>query len=626
MKKLVGITIFIIYFSALSYGQSAQNVETKIKQVTVYLQGAQIQRDQKVSFPSGKSIVKFTSLSPYIDEKSIQVKAAGNFTILSVNRHLNYLNENKKEEKEHGWNVKIKELQEEVKKQEAQLSVLNEEILFLKQNMNIKGSNSTLTVGQLQEAAKFYRQRMSDIKQEELATQSKINALNTEINRISRSITDLYNDDELPRGEIWVNIDAKNAGSADFELFYLVSNASWFPSYDVRVNSISEPVNLVYKANVQQKTGEDWNNVKISFSTSDPKKSAVAPKLKPYYLNYNLAPPRYDNTDIGTVSGVVTGGDGEALPGVNVVVKGTTVGTVSDINGRYSLTLPNNAKTLVFSSVGYKTIEQPITQSAINLTMAEDISELQEMVVVGYGSRNKKEITGAVSSVNLPKQEKIRIRGLSTLPVEIEERETTTNVEFTVTNPYTIPADGKNLTIEMQHYAMPANYEYYSVPKITPDAFLLAYVPEWEKYNLLAGEAQLYYENTFMGKSVLDVSNAGDTLQLSLGVDKGLVINRELATNYTSRQFLGSKKEEERSWLIKVKNNKKQPVSLRLFDQVPVSGLEEIEVEIEETSGGKHNETNGEITWNINLDPGEQKELTLHYLVKYPKSRTLRIE
>ena len=626
MKKLIFIPMVIFCLSEFVMGQSEQKVETKIKQVTVYLQGAQINRVQKVSFTNGKSIVKFINLSPFIDEKSIQIKAAGNFTILSVNRYLNYLNENNKEEQEHHWNVKIKELENEVKKQEAQLSVLNEEIIFLKQNSNIKGDNSTLTVGQLQEATKYYRERMSEIKQEELSTQSKINDLNAEINRISRSITDLYNDDELPRGEIWVNIDAKTVGSADFELFYLVSNASWFPSYDIRVNSIEEPVNLVYKANVQQRTGENWNNVKISFSTSDPKKSAVAPKLKPYFLNYNLAPPTYEDNELGTVSGVVTGSDGEPLPGVNVVVKGTTVGTVSDINGRYSLTLPNNAKTLVFSSVGFITADRPINQSTINLAMAEDISQLQELVVVGYGSRNKKEITGAVSSVNEPKQQQVRIRELSTLPVEIEERETTTNIEFTVANPYTIPADGKNLTIEMQHFAMPANYEYYAVPKITPDAFLLAYVPEWEKYNLLAGEAQLYFENTFMGKSVLDVSNAGDTLQLSLGVDKGIVINRDQETNYTSRQFLGNKKEEERSWLIKVKNNKKQPVSLRLLDQVPVSGLEEIEVEIEKISGGKHNETNGEIVWNLNLDPGQQKELTLHYLVKYPKSRNLRIE
>lgn len=627
MKKFICFSIALATFSNFSLGQSEQKIETTIKEVTVYLQGAQIKREEVIKFQSGKTTLKFTNLSPYIEEKSIQLKAAGDFTILSVNRHLNYLNEVKrKDQEEDSWNVKIKALEKDLKIQETKMFVLQEEIKFLKQNINIKGDN-TLSVNQLKEAANFYRERLSGIKQEELNTQSKINSLSSEISQINRTISNLYNDNELPNGEVWVNIDAKTAGSSAFELYYLVNNASWFPSYDVRVNSISEPVNLIYKANVQQKTEQDWKNVKISFSTSDPKKSAVAPELKPYYLNYNLSPPNYDNNKIGSVSGVVTDSNGEPLPGVNVLVKNSTVGTVSDINGRYSLTLPNNASTLVYSYVGYATNEVEINGPTMNISLIEDVQQLNEVVVIGYGEKRKRNISGSIRDNESDRMKKeIKVRGLSTLPVATEERETATNIEFSVSNPYTIPSDGKNLTIEMQHYEVPANYEYYAVPKITPDAFLLAYVPDWEKYNLLAGEAQIYFENTFMGKSILDVSNVGDTLQLSLGVDKGLVINRMQKTNYTSSQFLSSKKEEARSWLIKIKNNKNQIINLRLLDQVPVSEFQEIEVDVEEKSNGKINVTNGEVVWNLNMAPGEQKEIKLHYQVKYPKYRNLRIE
>ncbi len=622
MLRIINFIIAFSIISTFTFGQNEQKAETKIKEVTVYLQGAQIKREKIINFPSGKTTLKFTNLSPYIDEKSIQLKAVGDFTILSVNRHLNYLNEDRIKDQEHSWSVKIKELEEKVKKFEAKMSVLQEEIVFLKNNMSIKGEN-TLSVSQLKEAVNFYRDRLTDIKQEELNTQSKINSLNVEISQINRTISNLFKDDELPSGEIWVNIDAKTAGSSSFDLYYLVNNASWFPSYDVRVNSILEPVNLVYKANIQQKTEQDWNNVKISFSTSDPKKSAVAPELKPYYLNYYLAPPKYDNIKLGSVAGVITDLNGEPLPGVNVIVKGSTVGTVSDVNGHYSLTLPNNASTLVYSFVGFQTKEVEVKGPIMNISLNEDIRQLNEVVVTGYGIERNKSISKNESS---KKMSGIKIRGMSTIPVATEEKETTTNIAFSVANPYTIPSDGKNLTIEMQHYSIPAKYEYYAVPKIAPHAFLLAYVPDWEKYNLLAGEAQLYFENTFMGKSVLDVSSAGDTLQLSLGVDNGLVINRKLETNYTSSQFLSSKKEEERIWLIKIKNNKKQLVDLRLLDQVPVSVLQEIEVDVEEKSGGRINENNGEVVWNLKIDPGTQKEVKLHYLVKYPKSRSLRIE
>jgi TonB-linked SusC/RagA family outer membrane protein len=103
-----------------------------------------------------------------------------------------------------------------------------------------------------------------------------------------------------------------------------------------------------------------------------------------------------------TVQGKVTDGDsGEALPGVNVVVKGSTVGTVTDIEGNYSLTVPQDAKTLFFSSVGYTTTEREIgNQSTINVTLAPDVQSLSEVVVVGYGMQEKRDVTASIASID----------------------------------------------------------------------------------------------------------------------------------------------------------------------------------------------------------------------------------
>ncbi|MEM9830910.1 MAG: TonB-dependent receptor [Bacteroidota bacterium] len=90
----------------------------------------------------------------------------------------------------------------------------------------------------------------------------------------------------------------------------------------------------------------------------------------------------------------------EPLPGVNIVVKGTTTGTVTDVDGNYRLAVPANAETLVFSSVGYTQEEIAINnQSTINLSMAPDIQSLSEIVVVGYGSIQKSDLTGSVASL-----------------------------------------------------------------------------------------------------------------------------------------------------------------------------------------------------------------------------------
>ena len=101
-----------------------------------------------------------------------------------------------------------------------------------------------------------------------------------------------------------------------------------------------------------------------------------------------------------TVSGVVTGEYDEALPGVSILVEGTNQGTTSDINGNYSLTVPENGAILIFSYVGYRTERVAIdNQSQINVTLQEDINQLEELVVVGYGKQQKRDVTGAISQV-----------------------------------------------------------------------------------------------------------------------------------------------------------------------------------------------------------------------------------
>ena len=106
-----------------------------------------------------------------------------------------------------------------------------------------------------------------------------------------------------------------------------------------------------------------------------------------------------------TISGTVNDADnGEPLPGVNVLAKGTTIGTVTDVNGSYRLTIDDEVEVLVFSSIGYATQEVAInSRSTINLSLLPDVQSLSEVVVIGYGAQKKSDITGAVSSVE-PKE------------------------------------------------------------------------------------------------------------------------------------------------------------------------------------------------------------------------------
>jgi uncharacterized protein (TIGR02231 family) len=149
---------------------------------------------------------------------------------------------------------------------------------------------------------------------------------------------------------------------------------------------------------------------------------------------------------------------------------------------------------------------------------------------------------------------------------------------------------------------------------------------DWEQYNLLAGEANIFFENTFIGKTILDTRSIGDTLNISLGRDKSIIIQRDKVKENNTNRFLSSKTETTRDWKITVRNNKRLPISLLLFDQIPVSITNEIEVNADQISGGELNKDSGEVKWKLNLQPAQQQTLELIYRVRYPKGKTLNVE
>jgi TonB-linked SusC/RagA family outer membrane protein len=112
--------------------------------------------------------------------------------------------------------------------------------------------------------------------------------------------------------------------------------------------------------------------------------------------------PVYEGLQQIKVSGKVTSADDEqAFPGVNIMVKGTTLGTVTDTDGNYSIDVPSAASVLIFSSIGYSTTEVVVgTQSNINLALQPDVTSLSEVVVVGYGVQEKRDVTSAISQIS----------------------------------------------------------------------------------------------------------------------------------------------------------------------------------------------------------------------------------
>lgn len=630
MKAIQIILLSLIFSNAFSQEILEKEVKTKVNEVTVFLDGAQVVRNKLVNLPQGETVLKFVDLSPFIDAKSVHVKAEGEITVLSVNHQRNFLYKLQKSEELTNLEQQLDKLDEEIKIGKTYLEIIKEELAFLKENRAIGGKNEQLSVANLQQASEFYSNKLTSLKLKEIERSKTIRELTEKKKNIQQQIKTLTSKKDYPVGEILVKVNTKKANRYAFVMTYMVENAGWFPSYDIRAKNINEPVRLVYKANVKQDTKVDWTNVKLKFSSANPNVSGVAPELKTYYLNYNTLPPTYKIAS-NSVSGKVMGSNREALPGANIQVEGTTIGTIADVDGNYSITIPNGSNQLTYSFIGYQSQTLPVSGSVMNVALEEDYTELEEVVVVGYGTQTTEALTGSVAGVSL--ESPIRIRGASSLskkkrsiPVPTVQVENQTTVDFEITMPYSIKSDNKNYSVDMVDYNLPVFYQYYCVPKIDDDAFLIANIINWEKYNLLEGEANIFFEGTYVGKTLLDVRFASDTLAISLGRDKKVSVSREKIDDFTDKQFIGNKKEETRAWKTTVKNNKNQAINMFVIDQVPVSTNNDIEVKVQDVSGGKQNDETGEVKWNFNLEPGMQKDFNLKFSVKYPKYRNLMIE
>lgn len=602
------------------------NVSTKITNVTVFMQGAQVQRQSdQIDLPQGVSQLVFPGLSSSIETQSLQAKGEGNFTILSVGKQSNFLLEKKKSEQKAALQSKVDEFADKITKLNNEIAVYKAEEEMLMRNQKVTGDYVTYDLVKLKAALDFQKQRLTETKNKQTALIKEIDDLRKEMSKLAMQAAEV---DGKPIGnssDVIVKVSAKAATKGKFMLSYLVKNANWYPSYDIRAIDVASPIQLVYKANVSQNSGEDWKGVKLTLSSGNPSNNNEKPTLPTYSLGYLSAGYAFFNPVTATANivrgRIVDANDNSPLAGVSVRVKNSSIGTATDSEGKYNIQLPAGNNQLEFNYVGYDRLELTATGGQLNVRLNPSSTALNEVVVMGYGA--KKEVSsaldGKVAGTN------IRIRGASSIPLEVKTSEKPTNITFEIKTPYSILSDGKYAAVDIGNYDVKADYEYYAVPKVTPDAFLTAKITDLNEVNLISGEASIFFEGTYLGKSLLDVQNT-DTLVISLGVDKNVSIKREKQKGFTERQFIGSSQKDTRHFVIDVKNKKSQSIHITIEDQVPVSTNSDITVERQEISKAKVDETSGKLTWQFLLQPNEQKKLDLKYQVKYPKNRPINIE
>ncbi|WP_228407756.1 DUF4139 domain-containing protein [Proteus cibi] len=196
------------------------------------------------------------------------------------------------------------------------------------------------------------------------------------------------------------------------------------------------------------------------------------------------------------------------------------------------------------------------------------------------------------------------------------------NLSHAIALPYTLKNSTEPNTLVINQKEVVADYRYLATPKLVEEVYLQAEVKDWENLNLLNGRANIYYMNSFVGNSYINTNELTELLNIPFGIDKNIQISR--INNEKIRKepiFIGTTIEQKESYTIKVRNTYNSPVKVTIYDQLPLSQENNINVADAVYKDGVLDKDTGEIKWNITLGAKEEKSLPLNYTLSYPKNR-----
>lgn len=521
------------------FGQQPITSKASLQSVTVFNYGAELNHRASITLPTGSSEVVINNVANQLDENSIQVGVPVSVTIMSVRAATDYNNPE-------NLSPEYLRTQDSLNTAKRVLETINNRIAaeesaiaLLDKSQQVGSSATGVSVAEFEKLVTYYRSKYNELK-------NAITALKTEAAQQQRVVTKWQNQlNELNRdqsgtgGQLVLQLMNSQAGNADFNISYISPVAGWNAYYDLRADNLSSPLNIIYKANVWQRTGILWDKVKLTLSTGNPAQGGIAPVLNPWFLSYY-------NPNSTMIRGAAQAG------------------------------VQNRLQTFE-SRVKMEDLEEVIAAAPAPSTIAD------------YTTVSENQLSAT----------------------------------FDIDIPYDIAPNGKMHSVSLQQFSHPANFKYYAAPRVDIDAFLLAEITDYETLNLIPGEANIIFENMYVGKTYIDPYATTDTLNLSMGRDKMISIKRERVAEQTSTQTISNNKRQTATYEIRIRNNKRTTVNMLLKDQYPISTDRTMQVELLESSNAAVNTETGVMTWKLSIPPGETQTIRISYAVRYPKDRVI---
>lgn len=565
-NKFCYTLIFLfIHLQFLFASSSEQKVEVQPRQVMLYLRGAKVKSTATVHLNKGRNVVVMTQLPYCIDDNSYKIGVNKDCSLFSFSPRMKKQKEaviNKKYSQKTIDSV-MAELDAKIAVNQTRINLLSEKTRNVKDilstNRDLLKNPSTQKdmgkyddhlVNNLKGMIDIYDQKLTQYNEETI----KLNNENQFIQKEKiRWQTIFYSTPEqtieeqtvdLLTKELVVEVYSPTEQTSQISVDYFVSNASWIPSYDIKVDQVTKPLELVYKGKIFQYTGQNWDNVKLTVSAFLPRAYQSRPVLSNLYVNHVIPVPTPSaamykevekKKDYGSYSNV-------AITGMEIkspAVLASTSGNVIQVNMQYDV---------------------PTAQMS------------QELM----------------------------------------------NVEYVLGSEQTIASSQVGTTVILTSQLAATRNKYYWIPKVSNEVFLIAWFKNWHTYNFLDGEANIFINENYVGKTNISSQITAAEFPISLGVDERIIGKRLEVKGEDNVKKKKDIKSETTNYEYTIRNNTNQDIGIDIYDQFPVSENPKVIIDKLEYSKAEYTPETGRLYWDTKVSKGEILKFKMGYTVTSP--------
>ncbi len=561
LSVLLGGSIFI----SLPAKAEEIVVDSHVVAATVYNDRANLTRSAKVEIPAGAHTLVFEGLPLNIFTDSLRAQGSSSADVVfGALEHKRDSSEDYIVPKEKELNAKIETLGDENKVHHADKRALITARTFLESlgrtsslRENEEIAKLELKPGEWANAADGLTVKLAENIKADLALDIKIRTAQRKIEKLRNELRGLRTGHKQSYS-VTLPLETSKATTLDVDLLYQISNVSWQPTYDARLDVKSGELELIQYGSLRQKTGEDWEDIILTLSTAQPSRGAGQPDLPSKWVSIYKA--QHDRTRRSK--------------------GGNTFGFAANVKS-----------------------------SAPMLTMGDGMMlDEEEMIDGGMGIPLEKKEAHFQSA-------KINTEGFIG--------------EYVIPGPVDVKADGTKAKVMIGSFETENTLEVQVKPQLSTQGYLVAKATLKGEAPVLPGKVSLFRDGAYIGQSYTKMLRQGDETQLAFGIDDNISVTRKTLKDKRSESGMISVSSVlERSFITRIKNLHKKPVSLVILETVPVSQDERISVSIlkGKTSQGYESDVDdvkGLLRWATKLEPGKEAKVTLGWQVSWPKDQVI---